>query len=684
MVLGKRQDESGHEESDGGESHDSDVKLVTDEHGKGRRKGKQRKGPEKQPSTGGFNFKTNIVNKEVLPPVDDIITAFTKGRGPPAQTKGCRGPTIKSQHFPTKPLYNALGQNAFVSPLDAMRIQDGYELSTALIDFHNMHSKTPSGETWVALDTGAYLMAANQQVLFTGYEGGSILDYNYVLVVVTTLLLGLALQAEEPGLSATEIKQRLDPMPCVPLGCPMQANQVDCGVYVCIYASELVARGFANLDDGLPALPYGGGLFRRGMRGDIVEHALKRLIPTLERSGVMVPHQDPPLSKRVNKPVSPELAEIDAKLRDAVGDIHNITCRVGYCEKDITKLELLVESLTNDLSTTRDELTALSAQVAAFPAPPQQGRIGGAGGPSARTDDPATQQTLAPTAQLEQQGDSHQIQAAHGVINGLLHGTTGDALTSSRRGACGGALPAPSEDHSGCMGPPPPPSHSVGGVGGSGEYAGVRLLPDGTWQAKIVPEPGSSRTLILGHFQDQQQAARAFAAAAAVIRRSKPPRGRVWQLTGEEMDLLDGCTADIVRQLTTARVWGRWERWRVELASLGGANPAPAPPAVVAAAPTAPAAALTTLAPANAGIAPPAMALAPAQPTPPGGATAVHVGTTPVPAGVTPAPPAHSTQATLTNPPVQADVVAFSSLSLPESDEGDVGNNATTHPPGID
>ncbi|CAI5946760.1 unnamed protein product [Closterium sp. NIES-64] len=638
MVLGKRQDESGHEESDGGESHDSDVKLVTDEHGKGRRKGKQRKGPEKQPSTGGFNFKTNIVNKEVLPPVDDIITAFTKGRGPPAQTKGCRGPTIKSQHFPTKPLYNALGQNAFVSPLDAMRIQDGYELSTALIDFHNM-------------------------------------------------LLGLALQAEEPGLSATEIKQRLDPMPCVPLGyyqCPMQANQVDCGVYVCIYASELVARGFANLDDGLPALPYGGGLFRRGMRGDIVEHALKRLIPTLERSGVMVPHQDPPLSKRVNKPVSPELAEIDAKLRDAVGDIHNITCRVGYCEKDITKLELLVESLTNDLSTTRDELTALSAQVAAFPAPPQQGRIGGAGGPSARTDDPATQQTLAPTAQLEQQGDSHQIQAAHGVINGLLHGTTGDALTSSRRGACGGALPAPSEDHSGCMGPPPPPSHSVGGVGGSGEYAGVRLLPDGTWQAKIVPEPGSSRTLILGHFQDQQQAARAFAAAAAVIRRSKPPRGRVWQLTGEEMDLLDGCTADIVRQLTTARVWGRWERWRVELASLGGANPAPAPPAVVAAAPTAPAAALTTLAPANAGIAPPAMALAPAQPTPPGGATAVHVGTTPVPAGVTPAPPAHSTQATLTNPPVQADVVAFSSLSLPESDEGDVGNNATTHPPGID
>ncbi|CAI5977441.1 unnamed protein product [Closterium sp. NIES-65] len=651
-VLGKRQDESGHEESDGGESHDSDVKLVTDEHGKGRRKGKQRKGPEKQHSTGGFNFKTNIVNKEVLPPVDDIITAFTKGRGPPAQTKGCRGPTIKSQHFPTKPLYNALGQNAFVSPMDAMRIQDGYELSTALIDFHNMHSKTPSGETWVALDTGAYLMAANQQVLFTGFEGGTILDYNYVLVVYYQ--------------------------------CPMQANQVDCGVYVCIYASELVARGFANLDDGLPALPYGGGLFRRRMRADIVEHALKRLIPTLERSGVMVPHQDPPLSKRVNKPVSPELAEIDAKLRDAVGDIHNISCRVGYCEKDITKLELLVESLTNDLSTTCDELTALSAQVAALPAPPQQGRIGGAGGPSARTDDPATQQILAPTAQLEQQGDSHQIQTALGVINGLLPGSPGDALTSYRCGARGGALPAPSEDHSGCMGPPPPPSHSVGGVVGSGEYAGVRLLPDGTWQAKIVPEPGSSRTLILGHFQDQQQAARAFAAAAAVLRRSKPPRGRVWQLTAEEMDLLDGCTAEIVRQLTAARVWGRWERWRVEIASLGGAKPAPAPPAVVAAAPTAPAAAPTTLAPANAGIAPPAVALAPAQPTPPGGATAVHVGTTPVPAGVTPAPPAHSTQATLTNPPVQADVVAFASLSLPESDEGDVGNNATTHPTGID
>ncbi|CAI5959853.1 unnamed protein product [Closterium sp. NIES-65] len=351
----------------------------------------------------------------------------------------------------------------------------------------------------------------------------------------------------------------------------MQANQVDCGVYVCIYASELVARGFANLDDGLPALPYGGGLFRRGM------------------------------PSAVNKPVSPELAEIDAKLRDAVGDIHNISCRVGYCEKDITKLELLVESLTNDLSTTRDELTALSAQVAALPAPPQQGRIGGAGGPSARTDDPATQQILAPTAQLEQQGDSHQIQTAHGVINGLLP----DQQQAARAVRCS------------C--------------------------------SRAQAEQASPGSCVAAH------------------RRGDGPAG--W---------LHG------RDRAAAHY-----RTRLGAVGKGGASsllpsvvptPTPASPAVVAAAPTAPAAAPTTLAPANAGIAPPAVALAPAQPTPPGGATAVHVGTTPVPAGVTPAPPAHSTQATLTNPPVQADVVAFASLSLPESDEGDVGNNATTHP----
>ncbi|CAI5982876.1 unnamed protein product [Closterium sp. NIES-65] len=209
------------------------------------------------------------------------------------------------------------------------------------------------------------------------------------------------------------------------------------------------------------------------------------------------------------------------------------------------------------------------------------------------------------------------------------------------------------------MGPPPPPSHSVGGVGGSGEYAGVRLLPDGTWQAKIVPEPGSSRTLILGNFQDQQQAARAFAAAAAVIRRSKPPRGRVWQLTGEEMDLLDGCTANIVRQLTTARVWGRWERWRVELASLGGANPAPAPPLSWQQRQPHPQLLQPHL--------PRRMQASPLLPW------LLHLHSPPLPV-----------ELLLCTSEQLADVVAFASLSLPESDEGDVGNNATTHPPGID
>ncbi|CAI6012783.1 unnamed protein product [Closterium sp. NIES-65] len=410
----------------------------------------------------------------------------------------------------------------------------------------------------------------------------------------------------------------------------MQANLVDCEVYVCIYAKELVASGFANLDDGLPALPYGAGLCQRGMRGDIVKHALKRLLPTLKRAGISVPHQDPLLSKRVNNSVSPEIAELDAKLRDAVGDIYNVTCCMGYCEKDIQKLEFLVESLTNELSTTRNDLAAMQAQFAASPPPAQLQTVGAMGGASARPVDPSTHDDLDTTAHIEQQGDSHQIHAALGVVNGLLLGPTGDASTPTRHGARAGA---PSEDQYG---------------------------------SKIVPEPGSSRTLILGNFTDQQQAARAFAAAAAVMRRSKPPRGHVWQLTGEEMNLLDGFTHDIDRQLTTARVWGWWERWRVELASLGGANPAPAPPAIVAAAPTPPGAAPIPLAPANAGTAPRVMALAPAQPTPPLGATAVLVRPTPMPVGLTPGPPAPSTLATMTNPPVQADVVARYNVTTQE------------------
>ncbi|CAI5991296.1 unnamed protein product [Closterium sp. NIES-64] len=265
----------------------------------------------------------------------------------------------------------------------------------------------------------------------------------------------------------------------------MQANQVDCGVYVCIYASELVARGFANLDDGLPALPYGGGLFRRG---------------------------------------------------DAWG--HSRTC---------------------------------TQAVDPNPGEPSQHRRS-RGVLEERADPAREPTTLPPSKPWRRLRNS----SSKGILIRFKRPTalsTGCCtydrrcidLVSSRcvrwSSACpfGGSLwvygPAATDAITLCRG-----SGWIGGVRG----------------------PAASGPRVSLQLQ-------------AVIRRSKPPRGRVWQLTGEEMDLLDGCTADIQ-------------------------------------APTAPAAALTTLAPANAGIAPPAMALAPAQPTPPGGATAVHVGTTPVPA----------------------------------------------------
>ncbi|CAI5933347.1 unnamed protein product [Closterium sp. NIES-64] len=397
----------------------------------------------------------------------------------------------------------------------------------------------------------------------------------------------------------------------------------------------------------------------------------------------MVPTKIRRLSKRVNKPVV--LQSWPKSTRScviAVGDIHNISCRVGYCEKDITKLELLVESLTNDLSThprRAHRVVSASSSLTSTAA------AGGVIGRSWRTQR-ENRRPLPPSKFWRRLRNS----SSKGILIRFKRPRRYQRAAARYARRCidlvslrarGGALPAPSRGSLWVYGPAATAITLCRGmwlrIGG---VRGVRLLPDGTWQAKIVPEPGSSRTLILGHFQDQQQAARAFAAAAAVLRRSKPPRGRVWQLTGEEMDLLDGLHG---RDRAAAH-------YRTRLGAVGKVARRACLPSVVPTPPLHPRCCGSSANRTRRLIQPHLPRRMQASPLLP---WLLHLHSPPLPVELLlctseqllclrgllpPTSPFYASH--IDQPPVQADVVAFASLSLPESDEGDVGNNATTHP----
>ncbi|CAI5487324.1 unnamed protein product [Closterium sp. Naga37s-1] len=101
-------------------------------------------------------------------------------------------------------------------------------------------------------------------------------------------------------------------------------------------------------------------------------------------------------------------------------------------------------------------------------------------------------------------------------------------------------------------------------------YAGVHLLRDGLWHVKLVKDPKNPSTIMLGSYEDQLVAARAFAAAVHVVRRHQPIRGRVLPLHGADLEILKGCTTRHVEFLARRRAWGRWERWQTEIEEMGG------------------------------------------------------------------------------------------------------------------
>ncbi|CAI5458692.1 unnamed protein product [Closterium sp. Yama58-4] len=466
--------------------------------------------------------------KEKLPPVEDIISEFTKGNTPPSSN--------------THPLVVVQDPSLLKAP------------------------EQPEGPSQRPV-----------AVMFDPFgENRSIADAVFAEIQI---ILGLALQAAQPSLSTEEVEESLPRLRTVlapTYGCPRQDNDYDCG----------------NLEEGLQApLTYGAGQLRRNLRADVVLMATNLLIQALITERCVVPDQNPPLRNRVNSTLPPEFVELDNKLRDAVGEIHNTQCRLKCAEEETERVEGKVDAQARELMVVWAEIERLRALV----------------GPAERT--PALH---SPTrgacfvaaiqrATPDEGGDAVSLRAADAVVRNLILNT--QPLEQSLNGvAQAGQGPRPnlfvpagavSEVNSAAIAvhgrPRETQGESQGPEGSRVGFAGVHLGRDGLWVARLVTDPKAPTTIGLGSWDDQIAAAKAFAAAAYVVRRDKPVRGRVLPLLPEEQELLRGCTTQHVIALSRVRAWGSWTRWRQETEARGIVI---APPAAADSAPaTAPTAA---------------------------------------------------------------------------------------------
>ncbi|CAI5476273.1 unnamed protein product [Closterium sp. Yama58-4] len=382
-----------------------------------------------------------------------------------------------------------------------------------------------------------------------------------------TPFVGLALQAAQPSLSTEEVEDRLPRLrtvlaPVRTYGCPRQDNDSDCGVFVYIYVKELVAHDFSNLEEGLQApLTYGAWQLRRNLRADVVLMGNNLLIRALIAERCVIPDQNPPLRNKSNTTLPPEFVELDKMLRDAVADIDNTQCQLRCAEEEMERVEGKVDAW--ELMAVWAEIGRLRALVS--PA----GRTPTSASPAGGACFVATSQRATP----DQGGDAEALRIASAVVRNLLVNT--QPVEQSRNGVAqpGQALRpnlfvlagAVSEVHSAAMAghgrSHETQGESQGLEGSRAGFAGVHLQRDGLWVARLVTDPKAPTTIGLGSFDDQIVAAKAFAAAAHVVRRDKPVRGRVLPLSLEEQELLIGFTTQHVIALSRVRAWGSWMRW---------------------------------------------------------------------------------------------------------------------------
>ncbi|CAI5466703.1 unnamed protein product [Closterium sp. Yama58-4] len=335
----------------------------------------------------------------------------------------------------------------------------------------------------------------------------------------------------------------------------------------------------------------------------MISHTQGNLIKALVSAGVAVPEEN-------LKCDEPEAADeegmpdvVEARLKGMAVTIAELTSRVNVNAVTIEGLEAKVESLVKEMAERDSTITMLMQEVAALkellhpravvaarshekaasspaPAAPGLGReptiskplaLAHAGLATAEAvvvdlfAAPATAQAPAAHADVATGVQEPHLINQHPVTSRAGPGKTG------RDAELG-------EAHS-------ERTAFTGGRPRSSNYTGVRLDPDtGKWVAAIGLTKGRSYSTPLGSWDSELEAAEAYAAAAAVLRKDwRPPRGEVITLKLADRANIEKMTHAEGTALLKARAWHKWRTWREELyptSVLAGTAPIPiSPPA---------------------------------------------------------------------------------------------------------
>ncbi|CAI7879166.1 unnamed protein product [Closterium sp. NIES-53] len=158
-----------------------------------------------------------MLGNEQLPEPDDIISRMAEGVQVPKFPIDSLPASLTSDYFPSLEITNHIGQSGKVGLLDALRIQDGYDIPTSTIDFHNMNP-LPNHKILAVVKGAAALKKTEEEwawsmdemPLVVLHDSGRIHTRTSREVFrVINMLFGRALATAFPHLKADELTARL-------------------------------------------------------------------------------------------------------------------------------------------------------------------------------------------------------------------------------------------------------------------------------------------------------------------------------------------------------------------------------------------------------------------------------------------------------------------------------------------
>ncbi|CAI5483876.1 unnamed protein product [Closterium sp. Yama58-4] len=373
-----------------------------------------------------FRVDTVVQRRESLPIPRDVISPNgVKVKVPTKQLRG-RGPVVEG--FSTANIFDQYGDWTNLGPLDELHIQDKEELSSNIIDFHNIllslrQPRLPDGRTWRVMPSSAYSYVCMEGGLYGGASAHTILDVDFLCIIIHTevedvrhwslvvvtdpgrlllsdeeyakatpptsvlfdslnihldisvhifnnlkVILGQALWHRQKDLTEEDLASRVARFACLEAPThkiPRQTDDYDCGIYVCMYLHNLVMSSFASLEGGI-TFPKSPLAFRRETRTDMLALAEGTLIKALVDSGLAVPEENfrDADAELGDEDDIPEVVE--GRLKQMAGSIAELRSWVNQYSVTVDGLQATVDSLKEALADRDAIISQMQQDVAAL------------------------------------------------------------------------------------------------------------------------------------------------------------------------------------------------------------------------------------------------------------------------------------------------------------------------------